>query len=76
MMTALRTRGGCGCNGRQRQRRRDSKTDAAVAEAEARVLAPLFTQKTATSDPGRCVHFRLAEQCQIPARVEAAMQQH
>ena len=59
MMAALRTGGSCACGSRQR---RGSKTDAAVAEAEARVLTPLFKQKTATSDPGRCEHRRLAGQ--------------
>ena len=52
MMTAMRAGNGCAC------RRRTSKTDAAVAASEARMMAPLFEQKTATSQPGRCARMR------------------
>eukprot|EP01043_Picozoa_sp_COSAG02_P005854 COSAG02_NODE_161_length_32629_cov_10.363142_22_plen_66_part_00 len=57
MMTTLRSAvrtdggGGCAC------RRRASKFDAAVAETEARLMAPLFKQKTAKSHPGRCARL-------------------
>ena len=59
MMAAFRAGGGCICGSRRGQRRRSSKTAAVEAEAEARVMAPLFEQKTATSDPGRCARPHL-----------------